>query len=93
MKNEAKAESDKRNATRRNLRHRALIVRPDRSVVGDCTVADISATGAQLTLTAGADSPDEFYLILAKGATVRRHCEVVWRNENKVGVRFLPAKE
>ena len=93
MSKEAKVEYEKRTATRRNLRHRALIVRPDRSVVGDCTIADISATGAQLALTTGDDFPDEFYLILAKGATVRRHCEVVWRNENRVGVRFLSARE
>jgi len=87
-------EFDKRKALRRNIRHRALILALDNSVVDDCTVADISATGAQLRLAAKDDFPDEFNLILAKGGKVHRRCAVVWRSKNRVGVRFVtPEKQ
>jgi len=80
---------DKRKAIRRPLRHRALIVGLDKAVIDNCTVSDISATGAQLRLAAKEDSPDEFDLILSKGAKVHRRCSVVWRSKNRIGVRFV----
>lgn len=82
-------EYEKRKALRRNLRHRALIVRLDNTVVDDCAVADISATGAQLRLEPKDDFPDEFHLVLSKGAKVHRRCSVVWRSKNRIGVRFI----
>lgn len=85
---------EKRKALRRNLRHRALVIRLDNSVVDDCTVSDISATGAQIKLDAKDDFPDEFNLILTRGAKVHRRCAVVWRTKNRIGVRFVaPEKE
>ena len=80
---------DKRKATRRNLRHRALVIGLDNSIFDKCTVSDISASGAQLRLTAQDDFPDEFHLVLAKGARVHRRCAVVWRSKDRVGVRVV----
>jgi hypothetical protein len=85
---------EKRMAIRRNFRQRALILRLDNSVVDDCAVTDVSATGAQLRLTAQDDLPDEFHLVLAKGGKVHRRCAVVWRSKNRIGVRFVtPEKQ
>lgn len=81
--------SEKRKAVRRNIRHRALVLRLDNSVIDGCMVSDISATGAQLRTTAIDDYPDEFRLVLAKGGKVHRRCAVVWRSKNRVGVRFV----
>jgi hypothetical protein len=33
--------------------------------------------------------PAELVLSLAKDGKVRRHCELVWRKDNEVGVRFV----
>ena len=85
----SQAEYDKRKAVRRNFRQRALILRLDNSVAGDCAVTDISASGAQLRLAATDDFPDEFRLVLAKGGKVHRRCAVVWRSKDRVGVRFV----
>ncbi len=83
--------NDKRKAERRNMRHRALVVGPDNAPVADCMISDVSATGAQLNLTASVELPDQFDLILAKGGAVRRPCTVIWRDANHVGVRFRDA--
>ena len=85
----SKIEFDKRKAVRRNIRHRALILRLDNSVVDDCAVTDISATGAQIRSNAVDDFPDEFRIVLAKGGKVHRRCAVVWRSKNRIGVRFV----
>jgi PilZ domain len=79
---------DKRKAARRNMRRRALVVGLDNAPLADCTIADISNSGAQLNFEASDDFPAEFNLILAKGGKVRRHCKIVWREKDRVGVRF-----
>jgi len=79
---------EKRNALRRSLRQRALVVGPDNSPVANCTISDVSNTGAQLKLGPNDDFPDEFSLILSKGGKVRRQCKVVWRDKTRIGVRF-----
>jgi len=33
--------------------------------------------------------PEEFILVLAKGAKVHRLCRVVWRGQDEIGVRFI----
>lgn len=83
--------SDKRRAARRSMRRRALVVGPDNAPVADCTIADISSSGAQLKLAAPDDFPNEFDLILAKGGKVRRRCKLVWRDKSRIGVRFRSA--
>lgn len=54
----------------------------------DCRVSDISGTGACLAVTAAADIPDAFTLII-KPEMLRRTCEVVRRSENEIGVQFV----
>jgi PilZ domain len=84
---------EKRKTPRRSIRHRALIVGSDKSVLSECAVSDVSATGARLRLSAADDLPDEFYLILSKGANVQRRCAVKWRSNNNIGVQFVSPVE
>jgi hypothetical protein len=49
---------------------------------------DVSATGAQLK-GCGIDVPKEAVLVLSRDGTVRRRFQVVWHNEDCVGIKFL----
>lgn len=54
------------------------------SSVFDCTIRNISDTGAALDLSP-VGIPAEFTLV-AEG--IRRQCKVVWRKEKRIGVTF-----
>jgi hypothetical protein len=47
---------------------------------------DVSASGAQLKIASTIGIPDEFDLVI-KGAAAR-HCRVVWRKVDQIGVEF-----
>jgi hypothetical protein len=66
-----------------------VILNRDGSVLGRCTMLNVSATGAQLCLNTSSELPTEFTLALSKNGRVRRRCQIVWRYEDIVGVRFL----
>ena len=53
-----------------------------------CWVKDISKLGATLVLQRG-EPPDEFRLYFSQYATTFRMCEVHWRKEDSVGVKFV----
>ena len=81
------------NERRRSLRHpmrlEAMIFDLEGSMVGPCTMMNISVSGAKLILQAPAEVPDCFLLVLSKKGGVRRHCEVTWRSDAGIGVRFV----
>ncbi|MEY9106686.1 hypothetical protein ABH999_002882 [Bradyrhizobium yuanmingense] len=53
----------------------------------DCTVRNLSDTGAALDVASPVGIPDHFTLFVqADGA--HRTCTVVWRKEKRIGVRF-----
>ncbi|MBR1171309.1 PilZ domain-containing protein [Bradyrhizobium sp. DASA03005] len=53
----------------------------------DCTVRNLSDTGAALDVTSPVGIPDHFTLFVqADGRHLR--CTVVWRKEKRIGVRF-----
>ena len=67
------------------------MLREDGSIIGPCTMLDVSATGARLKMPAETDAPSEFILLLYKvNAAMRRRCAVTWHDEKTMGVRFLP---
>ncbi len=85
--------ADKRKAPRRTLRHRALVVGFDNAPITGCFMSDVSTSGARLKLEdATTEIPDKFGLILAKGGKVHRHCTVIWRDKDLIGVRFNDAR-
>lgn len=53
-----------------------------------CTIVDMSETGAQLDVPGDGEVPGEFSLLIGGNSHVRRHCRVVWRSGNRVGVQF-----
>jgi hypothetical protein len=71
------------------MRWKALIVAVGGSIVGECMMANVSVAGAKLFMRSPADVPDNFVLVLAKKGEVRRLCEVTWRSDDSIGVRFV----
>jgi hypothetical protein len=54
-----------------------------------CVLFDVSAGGARLSASAThSNLPSQFILELA-GTVIRRRCEIVWRDECYIGVKFL----
>ena len=88
---------EKRKQRRRYLEYRAHIDFGDGTPARACLLADVSETGARLTLDARSMPnimPTQFMLLLAGGRNARRHCRVVWSTGRQLGVRFMsPADE
>jgi hypothetical protein len=53
----------------------------------DCTVHNLSNTGACLMVTSPVGIPSEFELVPNRDK-VPRHCRVVWRAADRIGVGF-----
>jgi hypothetical protein len=53
----------------------------------DCTVRNISATGANIEVVTPLFIPDRFTLIIQSTQT-KRPCHIVWRKERRMGVAF-----
>lgn len=49
---------------------------------------NLSAAGAQVSISAAREIPKEFTLLFA--ASPLRRCRLVWRQEQDIGVEFLP---
>lgn len=76
-------DDDQRSPTRHKVFEAATIL-----VAGDaisCTVRHLSDSGAALEVASPIGIPDVFDLKLESGA---RHCRVIWRKANGIGVRF-----
>ena len=52
----------------------------------DCTVRNISETGAALDVTSPLGIPERFTLAVSDGT--HRNCRVMWRKEKRIGVKF-----
>jgi len=72
-------------------RHRTLkggrIVVNDGFSTFDCTVRNLSDTGAKLVISSSLAIPQRFELAMQDGR--RFTCEVAWRSETEIGVRFV----
>jgi hypothetical protein len=53
----------------------------------DCTVKNLSETGAALEVVTPLFIPDRFTLFVPS-AQFKRPCHVVWRKEKRIGVAF-----
>ena len=53
----------------------------------DCTVRNISATGAALEVVTPLFIPDRFTLFVPSDQ-LKRPCHIVWRKEKRIGVAF-----
>lgn len=79
---------ERRNVARTRIRHNAeiVVIRRDATKV-QCTLQDLTSTGACLTLASTYRVPDTFELTFDKGRS-RRPCRVMWRTGDRVGVAF-----
>ncbi len=59
------------------------------TLLAHCIIIDISQGGAQLRLTSEPELPARFILNLCSTGSVRRSCQLIWRDGNRVGVKFL----
>ena len=53
----------------------------------DCTVRNLSNTGAALDVNSPAGIPDKFALMLPTSG-LHFACRVIWRGQNRIGVKF-----
>jgi hypothetical protein len=53
----------------------------------DCVVRNLSETGAALEVASPVGIPSEFNLLIS-GDRAHQRCQVVWRKEKRIGVRF-----
>lgn len=86
----AVVEGDNRRAMRRRTLKSGIIAYNGRFATLSCTVRDISSTGARLRVEGTMNAPDTFELIVQIDG-LEASCEVVWRKDHEVGVRFLAA--
>ncbi|WP_048755490.1 PilZ domain-containing protein [Afipia felis] len=74
---------------RKSTRHRVL--KAGKIAFGgaivDCTVRNLSETGAALDVVSSVGIPDRFTLIVAVDR-VQRPCRVAWRKATRIGVLF-----
>jgi PilZ domain-containing protein len=57
----------------------------------DCTMEDVSETGAKLTVEGSVEGLHlkEFLLLLSSTGLAYRRCELAWVNGDQIGVSFL----
>jgi hypothetical protein len=75
--------------TRHYARHRVLKVGTIDSTGGaiDCTVRNLSLTGAAIEIANQQAIPDKFTLVVPRD-NLRLPCHVVWRKAYRIGVQF-----
>jgi methyl-accepting chemotaxis protein len=85
-----RAHAEMRKKPRRQFHYNARILIGNDTPPIACSIADISETGARLTLESENQVPDEFVLVLTPKGNPRRQCRVIWRDGLTVGVEFPP---
>ena len=57
----------------------------------DCTLEDVSETGAKLTVSGSVEGLHlkEFFLLLSSTGLAYRRCELAWVNGDQIGVEFI----
>ncbi|MDN4987609.1 PilZ domain-containing protein [Bradyrhizobium arachidis] len=57
----------------------------------ECTMEDVSETGAKLTIDGSVEGLHlkEFFLLLSSTGLAYRRCELAWVNGDQIGVNFL----
>jgi hypothetical protein len=57
----------------------------------ECTMEDVSETGAKLTIDGSVEGLHlkEFFLVLSSTGLAYRRCELAWVNGDQIGVNFL----
>lgn len=80
---------NRRSVNRVSTLKRATLVSRDLASKVECKLCDLSRTGARLAIAASVRLPQDFVLVL--GDDRRLSCQVAWRSESQIGVRFVVA--
>jgi hypothetical protein len=80
--------SEKRKNSRKHFERRAWIDLGDGKLAFGCVLANLSSTGAKITIPPGKELPDEFVLRLSADGRVARKCRVAWKSAGEAGVAF-----
>lgn len=72
---------------RRTFKGGKIFFNDDRSVI-DCTVKNLSQSGAALLVESTIGIPSEFNLLISP-EHVLKACKVVWKTETQIGVSFV----
>lgn len=81
------AGEEKRYSPRQRVLKAAKIITMDNTSVVDCTVRNMSNSGAQVIIEKSVKMPAEFQFFLANGDTVR-DAVLAWHRGDRVGVKF-----
>lgn len=76
---------DRRIAPRKRVLKSASIILSDRAPKLDCTVKNISDSGALLQVSTTLGIPASFDIVIDG---VRHHCHSIWRTDTRIGVAF-----
>jgi PilZ domain len=80
-----------RSLDRRQLPARRHLLKSGKVLLGKhpvpCTIRNLSETGACLQVQTTAGIPSKFEVVLEDQPA--RTCKIIWRNETKLGVKFI----
>ena len=82
---------ERRKHPRISVSQPAALFDDDGTPIADCLLRDISIGGARLRVEAVVEVPEKFNLQVPRGGKVQRHCEIVWKSNVEMGVRFVDA--
>lgn len=74
---------------RRTLKGGKIFFNHGRSVI-DCTVKNLSKSGAALLLESTIGIPGEFNLVISPD-NIQKACKVIWKTDTQIGVSFVGA--
>jgi PilZ domain len=77
--------TEKREASRRRVLKTAFIILSDKAPKIECTIRNLSETGAAVQLSTTVGIPQNFDVIIDG---TRRHCRSQWRTDTKIGIMF-----
>lgn len=85
--NEPVSNDENRRAPRMRTLKGARVVLPNNTSTFECTVRNLSETGALLQMTSTLGIPNRFSLLMDDGRS--SECELAWRTDTRIGVRFV----
>lgn len=83
-----RSRTEHRKKPRRQFHHNAKILLDRKGTLLACSLADISETGARITLETERELPERFVLLFTAQGETRRRCRVVWREGTTFGLAF-----
>jgi hypothetical protein len=79
---------ERRDDIRFDISKPAKIIAADRVAPILCMAKNISGLGGCLELSSAAELPETFQLIPDDGNPLGYSCRMIWRRENRIGIKF-----